>query len=59
MSAQDYLYSHLARKYLCSCATSVASERTFSTAENIITNARSLLKPEKANQLIFLAKNMK
>ena len=49
----------LAKRYLCSCTTSIASERTFSTAGNIITSNRSLLKPEKMNnQLIFLAKNL-
>lgn len=52
------LLSQLAKKYLCSSATSVASERSFSTAGNVITSNRSLLKPEKANQLIFLAKNL-
>ena len=57
-STRILLLSQLAKLYLCSCATSVASERTFSTAGNIITSNRSLLKPEKANQLIFIAKNL-
>ena len=52
------LLFQLAKQYLCSCATSVASERTFCTAGNIITSNRSLLKPEKANQLIFIDKNL-
>ena len=51
--------SKVARKYLCVCATSVESERTFSTGGNIVTKKRSSLKPNKVNQLIFLAKNLK
>ena len=46
--------SKVARKYLCACATSVPSERTF----NIVTKRRSCLKPDKVNQLVFLAKNL-
>ena len=48
----------LARKYLCICATSVASERLFSTGGDIVTASRSCLKPERVNQLVFLAKNL-
>lgn len=56
---QSYpLLATVAKKYLCICATSCASERLFSTAGNIVTPARSLLEPEKVNQLVFLAKNM-
>ena len=51
--------SKVARKYLCVCATSVESERTFSTGGNMVTKKRSSLKPNKVNQLIFLAKNLK
>ena len=51
------MMSRLARKYLCACATSVPSERVFSTAGNVVTPLRSLLKPEKVNMLVFLAKN--
>lgn len=47
----------LARKYLCVCATSTASERVFSTAGNIVTPSRALLKPDKVHMLIFLAQN--
>ena len=50
--------SKVARKYLCACATSVPSERTFSTGGNIVTKRRSCLKPDKVNQLVFLAKNL-
>ena len=52
------LLSTVARKYLSVCATSVPSERVFSVGGNIVTSKRSVLKPEKVNQLIFLAKNL-
>lgn len=52
------LMANLAKKYLCVTATSTPSERVFSAAGNIITPLRSLLKPEKVNQLVFLAKNL-
>ena len=48
----------LARKYLCVCGTSSASERLFSVAGNIVTAKRSLLKPHKVDMLVFLAKNL-
>ena len=38
-------------------ATSVPSERIFSTAGNIITEQRSALLPENANKLIFIKHN--
>ena len=53
------LLSVLAKKYLCVCATSTASERVFSTAGNVVTSTRNLLKPEKVDMLVFLAKNLK
>jgi hypothetical protein len=49
--------SELAKKYLSIAATSVTSERVFSTAGNLISNKRSALKPKLVNQLIFLNKN--
>ena len=52
------LLSSLAKKYLCIPATSVASERVFSTAGDIVSSKRSLLKPEHVDQLIFLKKNL-
>ena len=51
------LLSKLARKYLCICATSITSERVFSTAGYINSNLRSCLKPEKIHQLTFLSRN--
>ena len=50
--------SILAKKYLCICATSCPSERVFSTSGNILTAKRNCLKPEKVDQLVFLAKNL-
>ena len=51
------LMQKLARKYLCCCATSVSSERVFSTGGRVV-NGRICLKPEKVNELIFLAQNL-
>ena len=48
----------LAKKYLSPCASSCASERLFSTCGNVATAKRNLLKPEKLNMLVFLAKNL-
>ncbi|XP_057181407.1 E3 SUMO-protein ligase ZBED1-like [Triplophysa rosa] len=49
----------LAKQYLCVCATSVPSERVFSTAGDIVSASRSRLATENVNKLIFLQKNMK
>ncbi|KAL2091684.1 hypothetical protein ACEWY4_013947 [Coilia grayii] len=52
------LMAKLAKKYLCICATSTPSERVFSTAGSVVTPIRSLLKPEKENMFVFLARNI-
>ncbi|XP_038062483.1 E3 SUMO-protein ligase ZBED1-like [Patiria miniata] len=52
------LLAKLSRKYLCICATSSPSERLFSTAGHVVSPQRSLLKPDKVNMLVFLAKNL-
>ncbi|RXN15706.1 zinc finger BED domain-containing 1-like protein [Labeo rohita] len=48
----------VAQKILCIPATSVASERLFSSSGNIQTVFRSSLKPDKLNMLVFLHKNL-
>ncbi|KAL4123109.1 hypothetical protein QTP88_015339 [Uroleucon formosanum] len=51
------LIVELAKKYLGIPATSVSSERCFSTAGNIVTAKRSCLAPETVNMLVFLYQN--
>ncbi|XP_054594610.2 E3 SUMO-protein ligase ZBED1 [Nothobranchius furzeri] len=52
------LLARMAKRYLCVPGTSVASERVFSTAGDIITAKRSCLTPGRVNQLLFLQKNL-
>lgn len=52
------LVAMLAKKYLCIPATSSPSERAFSASGNIVTCKRSCLKPERIDQLVFLALNL-
>ncbi len=52
------LLAKMVQKYLSACATSVPSERVFSTGGHVV-HGRSRLKPEKVNKLIFLAENLK
>ena len=52
------LLATMARKYLCIPATSVPSERAFSTAGNIVNAKRSCLLPENTKILTFLAQNL-
>ena len=49
----------LAKKYLSIPATSVRSERVFSSGGYIVNNFRSRLLPEHVNLLVFLANNLK
>ena len=53
------LLSDIVKRYLCIPATSVASERVFSTAGDIVSSQRSVLRGDHADQLIFLKKNLK
>ena len=50
--------SQVAQRYLCVPGTSVASERVFSTAGDIVSASRSRLDPEHVDMLIFLQKNL-
>ena len=50
--------AELAKRYLCIPATSVPAERIFTTAGLTISQQRSSLKPENADILIFLNKNL-
>ena len=51
------LMSQLVKKVFCFVATSVASERLFSSAGNVITEQCNRLTSEHADQLIFLFEN--
>ena len=53
------LLSRMAKLYLAIPATSVPSERVFSTAGDIVTASRACLKPGHVDKLIFLKKNFK
>ncbi len=53
------ILSKLARKYLIITATSVPSERVFSTSGDVIVDTRCSLSGNNAEMLIFCAKNQK
>lgn len=55
--SQLEMLSSCARKFLCSNATSCASERLFSFAGHIVNKKRSCLNPQMADMLAFLAFN--
>lgn len=50
--------AELARKFMCVPATSVPSERVFSTSGSIVNKQRCSLKPENVDMLVFLNKNL-
>ena len=52
------MQSNVAKYYLCIHATSVPSERVFSTAGDIATAQRAALSGENVDILIFLKKNL-
>jgi hAT family C-terminal dimerisation region len=53
------LMQRLARKWLGCVATSVPSERAFSTSGNVVTVRRCSLTPELVQDLVFIAQNSK
>ncbi|KAF0039287.1 hypothetical protein F2P81_007522 [Scophthalmus maximus] len=52
------LLARLAKQYVCVPGTSIASERVFSTAGDIVTAQRSCLTPNHVDELLFLHKNL-
>lgn len=59
LRAGQYKYlSKLVKKVMCVTATSVPSERIFSSAGNILCEKRSCLSPSNVNRLVFLYENM-
>jgi len=60
-STNDHVYpllAKLAKRYLCIPGTSIAAERVFSTAGDIVSAQRSTLTPQHVDQLVFLHKNL-
>jgi hypothetical protein len=53
-----HLLSKVAKKYLVVQATSLASERVFSTAGDVVTSQRACLSEEHVDTLIFLKMNL-
>lgn len=52
------LLASVARRFLAAPPSSVASERMFSTAGDVLTDSRCRLLPERAEHLIFLKINL-
>ena len=52
------MLGQLARRYLAIQATSSPSKKLFSKAGQVSTSANAQLKPEKVDQLVFLADNL-
>ena len=57
MATNDYCQS--SPKNICVPATSVASERVFSSAGDIVSAQRSCLHSDHVDKLLFLKKNMR
>lgn len=52
------ILSQMTKKYLAIPATSVPSERAFSSAGRIVNSKHSCLHPSSVNMLVFLAENL-
>lgn len=52
------LLSTLAKRYLCIPGNSVPAERIFSTADDIVSAQRSVLRPDHVDQLRFFKKSV-
>ena len=52
------LVAKVAQRLLAIPATSVASERLFSKAADVITKKRNRLVPRKADRIVFLMENL-
>jgi len=52
------LLSQVARKYLAIPLTSASSERVFSAAGNVVTDARTKLDPKNVDKIVYLKTNM-
>ena len=47
----------VSQKYLYICATSSALEKLFSTAEDVVSSFRDILRPDEVDMLMSLSKN--
>ena len=52
------LQAPIARKWLCALATSVPSERCFSTTGNVVTKKRAALGSDRIRDIIFMHDNV-